>query len=315
MKKLVASVTIFLLTVSLCVSALAAEFPSRPVSVTNPFLPGGVVDLGWRPVSEGMTKALGQTIVNNVATGAGGVLGITKFAKGKADGYNVLLCSDGTFIATSKLRKVRYNVDDYVSLGAFAQAPQGLTCNKDETRWTDLKSFVAYAKAHPGELSMGLTGMLTQQHVSTLLMLERLGIELKLIPFDGELNSLAAVGSKHIDLTNASMLKNESIRVLALFGDKTDLYPEASTFKDAGYDIHWVVSWHLYVHKNTPQEQKKILTDALLKAASDPASQAILRSLGQIPTAIEPEKANKLMHDMKAFIDNQVAAGTLKPEK
>lgn len=315
MKKIASVLFIYAILMGTVFFAYAATFPSRPISVTNPFLPGGILDLCWRPVSEEMSKTLKQTIVNNIVSGAGGVIGISKFAQGKPGGYNILFCSDGTFIASSRLRKVRYNVDDYVSLGAFARTPNALACHKDETRWTDLKSFVEYAKAHPGELSIGQTGMMTQQHISTLMILDKLGIELKIVPFDGEMNTVAALSSKHIDLANASMLKNESIKVLGMLGDKCELYPNTPSFKDAGYDIYWATSLGLYVHKNTPIEDQKKLTEALIKGASAPFTKEHILSLSQIPVAFDADVANKAMSGIKQFIDAQIAAGKLTPEK
>lgn len=315
MKKITGIIFICTLLLGTAFSAYAASFPSRPISVTNPFLPGGLLDLCWRPVSEEMSKTLNQTIVNTVVPGAGGVIGISKFAQGKPGGYNILFCSDGTFISSSRLRKVRYNVDDYVSLGAFARTPNGIACHKDETRWTDLKSFVEYAKAHPGELSIGQTGMMSQQHISTLMIIDKLGIELKIVPFDGEMNTIAALSSKHIDLANGSMLKNESIRILGMLGDKCELYPNTPSFRDAGYDVYWVTSLGLYVHKNTPIEDQKKLTEALVKGASAPLSKDHIFSLSQIPVAFDAEVANKSMDDIKQFIDAQIAAGKLTPEK
>ena len=304
-----------LLLLCLASPALAAEFPSRTITVINAWLPGGIVEMSYRPVNEELIKILDNHIILSPNSGAGGLMGVSKALQGKPDGYNLLLTSDASLLTLSTLRKVRWSLDDFIPIGSYGSTSYGLAVKKGDPRFNTLEEFVAYAKAHSGELTVGISGMMGTEHVGAAMMMSALGIKMKIIPYDGALQAVGAVGTGHIDCTVTPILYNETISPLAGFGDERyPAYPELKTFREYGYDVEWGSNYGLFARKGTPAAQIAVLQQAMAKAVQKPAVLNNLPRVKMNPQFYLGQKWADLMVTRVKKVKDMIAQGVLVPE-
>lgn len=298
-------------------SALAAgNFPSRTINVINAWLPGGIGEMTYRPAGDELAKILKTNLVLVPSAGAGGLMGVNKALSSRPTGYNLLLTTDASLIGLSTLRKVRWNVDDFVPIGTLGSPSVGLAIRKGDPRFSTLEEFVAYAKAHPGELSGGQAGMLGTEHMNSAIVYNALGIDVKLVPFDGTLGVVAALSSGHIDCTVTSMLYYEGIQPLAGCGsERYPSFPDMPTLKEKGYDVDWGYSWGLFARKGTPPDQVKILADAMREAVK---SNAVLENLDNVkmnPDFMQGEEWANIIKERTKKVEGLIERGIIIPEK
>lgn len=297
-------------------TASAADFPSRSITVNNAWVPGGIVEMSYRPCGDELARLLNTNVVLNPASGAGGLMGVNKTLQGKKDGYNLLLTSDMSILGLSQLRKVRWNYDDFIPIGSYGTTSYGLVIKKGETRFTNLDEFIAYAKAHPGELSCGQSGMLGTEHIGSAMMKTALGIDYKFVPFDGALAAVAAVGSGHIDCAFTPMLYYDTITPIAGCGEERFKdYPDVPTFKEKGYNFTFDSSYGLFARKGTPEAQIKILRDAMLKAVNSEANLNNLPRVRMNPIFYIGEDWENLMKSRIENIHYLIKEGIIVPEE
>lgn len=316
MKMVVALCALLLASLTPAGGAAAANFPLRTISVYNAWVPGGIVEMSYRPVGDELARILNTNVVLVPSAGAGGLMGVNKALASKADGYNLLLTSDASLVTLSKLRRVRWNLDDFIPLGNYGTTSYGLVVKKDDSRFATLEDFIAYAKDHPGELSCGQSGMLGTEHVGSAMMLDALGLDIKLVPFDGTLPAVAALGSGHIDCAVSPMLYYETVRPLAAFSaERYAEYPALPTFREKGFDVEWGSSYGLFARKGTPPDQVKILVEALARAVRTESVLANLPNVRMNPDFAQGENWAKLMEERAAKVQGLVDAGVIVPEK
>ena len=305
-----------LASLALVGTAFADDFPTRSITVNNAWIPGGIVEMSYRPCGDELAKILKTNVVLNPASGAGGLMGVNKTLQGKKDGYNLLLTSDMSLVGLSQLRRVSWNFDDFIPIGSYGSTSYGLVIKKGEKRFTNLEEFVAYAKAHPGELSCGQSGMLGTEHIASAMMQKALGIDYKFVPFDGTLAAVAAVGSGHIDCAISPMLYYDTITPIAACGaERFKDYPEVPTFKEKGYDFTFDSSYGIFARKGTPEEQVRILREAMQKAVNSEANLQNLPRVRMNPIFYIGEDWENLMKDRAAELQELVKAGVIISEK
>ena len=297
--------------------ALAAgDFPTRTINVINAWLPGGIGEMAYRPVGDELAKILKTNVVLVPSAGAGGLMGVNKALTSRPNGYNLLLTTDASLIGLSTLRKVRWSMDDFIPVGSLGSPSVGLAIRKGDPRFSTFEEFVAYAKAHPGELSAGQTGMLGTEHLNSAIVYTALGIDVKLVPFDGTLAVVAALSSGHVDCTVTSMLYYEGIQPLAgCAGERYPTFPDMPTLKEKGYDVDWGYTWGLFARKGTPPDQVKVLADAMRQAVQSPAVLSNLDNVKVNPTFMQGEEWATAIRERTEKVKSLVAKGIIIPEK
>src|SRR5262245_1274880 len=140
--------------------AQADAYPSRPIKLIVPYAPGGVSDITGRIVAQKMTELLGQSMVVENRPGAGGMVGTGSVAKADTDGYTILLSSIGAYAIAPRLVKAPlYDpIKDFTPIAPLALAPTILTVNT-ALPFQNVKDLIAYAKANPGKLNYGSSGI------------------------------------------------------------------------------------------------------------------------------------------------------------
>jgi tripartite-type tricarboxylate transporter receptor subunit TctC len=223
-------------------AARASGYPERPVTFICPWPAGGTADQTMRALCSAAAKQLGQTIVVENKTGASGMLGLKAMATAKPDGYTIgqIPISVTRF---SQLGSVQ--IDPLKDLSFIART-SGQTFGiavPAGAPWKSLKDFVAFAKAHPAQVTYASAGIGGATHVGMEEFALAAGIQLNHIPFKGGAEALQAVLGGHVDMLADSSswaphVQSGKLRLLATWGEqRTGGFKDVPTLKDAGYNV------------------------------------------------------------------------------
>src|SRR3954468_24855713 len=181
-------------TAGLTAAALTAHgfaqeaYPSRPITMVNPFPPGGAADVVGRPFAAVMEPLLKQPVVIDTKAGAAGQVGAQFAANAKPDGYTLLLhiVSISGFEGVDKLfgRQPKFTRADFIPIARFTEGPMVLVVN-DQVPYKTLKEFVDDAKANPNKLIFSSSGLYGALHLPMALLIKAAGIQMKHLPTAG----------------------------------------------------------------------------------------------------------------------------------
>lgn len=252
----------------------SAEYPDRPVKIIVPWPAGGDTDNIFRPFAPLLQKALGQTVVIANVKGASGTVGERAAKSSPADGYTLFAAHDFIHSAYyTGVTDVRYTDFDPICL--VTATPSIITASP-KTPYNDWKGLYDYAKAHPGEVTVGASLGSTSQF-SMALVEKAAGLKLKYIPYDGLAPRMNAILGGHIDLTDSNLTQKAKVQAgllkfIAILSEKRNPeIPNVPTMKDLGYNVVYAVSRGLMVPKGTPAAAEAKLESACATAAKDPA--------------------------------------------
>src|SRR4051795_12237585 len=184
----------------LTASAAAQNYPTRPVTMVIPFAAGGPTDVLGRVVAAKMGESLGQTVVVENVTGAGGQTGGKRVADSAPDGYNFVIGTVGTHAQAQTLyKRPLYNSQtDFAPVGLIAQVPIMLVARKD-LPVKDFKEFVAYAKANQSKMQFGSAGAGSATHLGCVLLNYIIGVDITHVPYRGTGPALQDLAGGRID--------------------------------------------------------------------------------------------------------------------
>jgi tripartite-type tricarboxylate transporter receptor subunit TctC len=199
------SAMVVLIITSVGAAAHAQNYPTKPIKIVVPFPAGGTTDILARAVGFELTKAWGQQVIIDNRPGAGGNIGSEMVAKSAPDGYTLLMGTVGTHgINQALYAKLPFDpVKDFVPVTLVAAVPNVLVLNTtfaDKNKITDVKSFIAYAKANPGKLNMASSGNGTSIHLAGELFKAETGTYMLHIPYRGSAPALTDLISGQADL-------------------------------------------------------------------------------------------------------------------
>jgi tripartite-type tricarboxylate transporter receptor subunit TctC len=266
-------------------------YPSRPVTLVNPFPPGGAVDVVARPFAAVMEPLLKQPLVIETKAGAAGQVGGQFAANAKPDGYTLLMhiVSISGFAEVDKLfgRQVKFTRDDFIPVARLIADPMVLVVN-DKQPYKNLKEFVEDAKKRPNQLIFSSSGLYGALHLPTALFMKAAGIQMKHLPTAGGGPALTAILGNNsqvlvssIAAANAQM-KAGKLRALACFGGtRAPALPDVPTMKELGYDVEFYLWVGLFAPKGTPGNVITALRDATRKAAQADQFKTAMKNLGQ----------------------------------
>lgn len=285
--------------VTVFAAPLWAAYPDKPISLINPFTPGGAGDLGSRMIVEKMNEFLGQPVISNYKPGGGGSLAASFVAKSKPDGYTLLLGSTSPLVVSTILRKTDYKLEDFQILGIFAFNPNRIAVKAD-ARWKTLREFVKEAKKSPGKLMVGSYGKFTTSHFVIEKLSKEAGIQLNHVPYKGVPEAFAALLGGHVDAAvttgTGGLTDSPNVRVLAVAGEKRLAeHPETATFMEFGYPVGYVGYYFLCAPKGTPKEVVDRLSGAQRKVYEKYAKEIRegMKKLELVPNVPDPEEALK----------------------
>lgn len=287
--------------------AWADAYPSRPVRLVAPFTPGGSIDLTARIVGRWLSDRLGQEIVVENRPGAGGNVGTASVAASDPDGYTLLLCSVANAISATLYHKLSYDfMTDFVHIAGVSRAPNVMVVNPSVPART-VKEFIAYAKANPGKINMGSSGVGTSIHLSGALFMMMTGVSMLHVPYRGSAPMLTDLlgGQVQVAFDNLQPslphIKAGRLRALAVTtATRSDALPDVPPIADTvpGYEAS---TWNgVSAPKGTPAGIVAKLNSEINAGLNDAQVKAHLTDMGASPMPGSPADFARLI---KAEID------------
>ena len=280
--------------------AFAQTWPSKPIRLVVPLAPGGPSDLLARTMAQQLTPALGQPIVVDNRTGAGGTIGIDIVAKSPPDGYTLLLVASATLTITANLySKLPYDARrDVTPVSILAGGAYMLTVHPSLPLKT-VKELIALDKARPQDLNYGSGGTGTGPQMSMELLKLKTGMRITHIPYKGTGPMLIDHMAGHVQVSLSNMIatlpvvESKRLRPLAVSGDKRSRkVPELPTMGESGIPGFDDVSGHMImVPAGTPKDIIARLHRELVKALQAPEVVARLENEGAEIFGSTPEQA------------------------
>ena len=275
-------------------------YPSRPVKLIIPFVPGGQTDITARIVSNHVSQSLGQPIVIENRGGAGGSIGAELASKAPADGYTLLLATSSTHSTNPYIYpKLGYHaIDSFTPIAHLTVAPMALAVHAGQPIHS-VQELVAYAKAHPNKMNFGSAGVGSLSHIMGALFNRWADIDTVHVPYAGagpEMADLMA-GVLHMDWNALPVLrggaKGGGIRIIATtMSRRAKGLPDVPTVAEAGYPQMDAFSWTvLFGPAGTSPEVVKTVARAVSAALADATVISRLEELGAEPVPdTTPEK-------------------------
>jgi tripartite-type tricarboxylate transporter receptor subunit TctC len=267
--------------------AHAEDFPSRPVTMLVPFAAGGPTDTIARVIADRMGKSLGQAVVIENLTGAGGTIAAGRVARAAADGYTLDLATWSTHVVTPVIYKLQYDVfRDFDPVVWLTQTPLLLVSRKDIPA-SNLKELVAWLKAKPDPVLLGSAGGTDQ--VAGYLLQQQTGATMQVVPYRGLAPAMQDIMAGRIDILfdqpsdAVPQIKSGTIKGYAVTAEKrASVAPDIPTVDEAGLPGLHLTPWHsLWVPKGTPKDIVTKLNAAAMDALADPAVRQRLGDIGQ----------------------------------
>jgi tripartite-type tricarboxylate transporter receptor subunit TctC len=301
--------------------ASAQTFPSKPVRWIVPFAPGGNYDVTSRIVGEVMARRLGQTVLVDNRPGAGGVVGLEATVAAPADGYTVVMGSFSVIGIAPYMAGKPSMVPLFAPISLLTTVPTMIVTRAD-SRFADIKSALAEAKAKPGTVSIGHSGNGTINHVGILRLQANEDVKFNIIPYKGSGPGLADLMAGQIDLytdqltTSLPQIKAGKLKPLLILGpDRISQLPNAPSLKDIGtkpFDASTTAG--VLARAETPAAALDVLNAAVVAALKD---DEVVRKLVDLGAEVRPtSRADFAAHlkDMEAVVAELVKSGLLKPE-
>jgi tripartite-type tricarboxylate transporter receptor subunit TctC len=290
-------------------------YPSRSITMVNPFPPGGLSDTITRPLDAALETILKQPVILENKTGAAGAVGAHFVATAKPDGYTLLshLVSISGFAAVDRLfgRQPKFTNADFVPLARIVADPAVMMINAG-LPYKTLKELVEDAKANPSKLIFSSSGLYGASHVPTALFAKAAGnIQMRHLPTTGGGPAVAAVlggnASFFMSPTTIALphIRSGKVRALAVSGAaRAKPLPDVPTFKEQGYDLEYYFWAGLFAPKGTPDPVVAKLREAIKAAAHSTEYKGALDKLGQeLAYLDQPEFAQFWAADTKRTED------------
>ena len=303
----------------------AQSYPAKPITIVVPFSAGGPTDTLARIMSEPLRKILGQPVLVDNTTGAGGSIGTGKVARAAPDGYLVSIGHWGTHVVNGVYYSLPFNVlTDFEPVAMIASNPQ-VIISKLAVPAKNLKELLAWISANQGKVLMGTGGIGGASHMAAIYFQNAIGAKFQYVPYRGGAPAMQALLGGEIDLyvTQVSNITTQvragKIRAYAVTAKtRQAAAPEIPTVDEAGLPGLHTAVWHgIWLPKGTPREIITKLNAAIVETLADAAVRERFADLGQeIPTR-EQQTPEALFAHHKAEIDKWwplIRASGLKAE-
>src|SRR4051812_11849471 len=268
--------------------AAAQNFPSRPITIIVPFSAGGPSDAMARILAERMKVTLGETLLVENVTGAGGSVGVGRAVRSPPDGYTISFGHLGTHVANGAIYKLGYDlVADLEPVVLLPSNPM-IIVSKNAIPAKSLKELLAWLKARPTPATAGTAGAGSGSHIARLYFESATGIKLQYVPYRGTAPAMNDLIAGQIDLivdqtsNSINQVRAGTIRAYAVTDDKrVETAPDIPTAEEAGLKGFNMTLWSgMWVPKGTPKAIVAKLNAAAVEALNDPAVKKQLESQG-----------------------------------
>jgi tripartite-type tricarboxylate transporter receptor subunit TctC len=260
------------------IAAMAQSYPSKTITLVNPYAVGGPADLLARVLAKGLGEQLGQPVIVESKAGGGASIGAAFVAKAPNDGYTLLFGTSAAHVVTPAATSVPYDgIKDFDFIGIVANVPNVLTVHPD-IKANNLKEFIALAKIQPGKFSYVSAGLGSSPHIGMEMFKYKTGTFLLHIPYRGAAPASTdlVAGTVPVGMLNISgvqgFIKTNRLRALAYGGSKRSVnFPDVPTFGEAGLPDFISGSWYsLAAPAKTPVPVLDRLTKAMTTVLASP---------------------------------------------
>jgi tripartite-type tricarboxylate transporter receptor subunit TctC len=285
----------------LSAAAIGQSYPVKPVRIVVPYAPGGGVDIVARAVGQELTKRIGQTVLVENRTGAGGNVGSEFVAKAAPDGYTLLMASPANAINPSLYTKMPYEpMRDLVPIALIGSVPAVLIANRS-LPVQNVKQLVALAKSQPGALVYGSGGNGTTEHLAGEMFKTAAGVNMLHVPYKGGAQVMTDILGGQIALMFINQLAalpyvtSGRLKALAVASaERSPALPQVPTFAESGYpELKVSVWWGVMGPAALPKELVSQLNREIVAALASPDMKERLQALSARAIGGTPEEFAK----------------------
>lgn len=318
----VAAPALAVAAIALSGSALAQDYPDKPLRLVAPFAPGGSVDIVARIVSQKLTESLGQPVTVDNRSGASGMIGADLVAKSKPDGYTLLVNSSIHVIVPSLYPKITYDaVDDFIPVGQVTLVPMVMLTGAGQP-YKSVADVVAAGKAKPASLAYASAGSGSSAHLAGVVFNQVTGLSMTHIPYKGSGAAMGDVIGGQVplmfDALTAAMplINGGKMRALAVsLPQRSPILPDVPTFEELGMPQMNLSTWHgLWAPKDTPPAIVNKLSAEIVKMVKEPDTRDRIQALGGIPVGNTPAEFAAFQKAERAKWDKIVKDSGAKAE-
>jgi tripartite-type tricarboxylate transporter receptor subunit TctC len=291
-------------------AARADNYPSRVITLVVPYPAGGPTDTIARILAERMQTALGQTIIIENISGAGGSVGVGKVAHSPPDGYTLSIGHVQTHVFNPAIMKLDYDVvTDFAPVSLIADTPIWIIANNSVPAG-DVKGLIAWLKADNGKATMGTVGIGGPTDVAARIFEKETGTAFQIVPYRGGAPLLQDMLGGHIDFafgqaaTYLTYVQSGELKAYAVLQPKRWwAAPDVPTLDELGFHDIDASFWHgLWVPKGTPADVIARLNTAIRESLADPSVQEKFRKVGQEIWPVEDQTPQALAAKQQAEI-------------
>jgi tripartite-type tricarboxylate transporter receptor subunit TctC len=304
-------------------AAFAQAWPTKPIRLIVSYAPGGVTDVVARLVAQPLSEALGQSIVVENKPGAAGMIGAEVVAGAPPDGYTLLMYVDANTILPSIMKRVSFDpIKSFTPITILGRGSHVIVAHPSLPIRT-LAEMIAYAKAHPGDLSYASPGLGSPQSLSMEAIKTATGINIVHIPYKGGGQAIADVASGQVKLGVLGMapalphIQNGKLIALAVTGGKrSPLLPNVPTVAEAALPGFETAQWQgMAAPAGTPPEIVKRIHDELVRIMATPQVIERLTAIGMDnSTSPTPDDFGRFIASELARWPAVVKAAGIEPE-
>ena len=305
-------VVIAALALAASLARAADEYPARPVRVIVPFAPGGGTDVVGRILAQQLTLRLGQSFVIENRPAGSGIVGADLVAKAQGDGYTLLFAFSSLSSSAKLISHLPYDpTTDFAPVALATTSPLVMFLHPSVPA-TNLREFIAYAKANPGKLNYGSSGPGSSPHLATELLMSMAGIQMTHIPYKGIAPAITAQLANEVQMSLTPIavgmphVKAGRLRALASGGLKrSSAIPDVPTIDESGLPGFEVIGWWgMLAPAKTPRAVVLLLNREVRAALDVPEVKKSLVDQGMDPAGGSPEEFGSLIRaDMDKWGD------------
>jgi tripartite-type tricarboxylate transporter receptor subunit TctC len=310
MMKFRVATIVFISSLAGIASGAAQDYPSRPITMIVPFAAGGPTDALARVLGDRMRQSLGQTVVIENVTGAGGTIGVARAVRAAPDGYTLSIGHLGTHVINGAIYPLPFDlVNDLDPIALVASNPM-MIVSKNDVPAKNLKELIAWIKVNDGKVTAGTAGVGSGSHFSGIFFEQLIGTHLQFVPYRGTGPALLDLVAGQIDIivdqasNSLPQVKAGKIRAYAVTDQKRlGASPDIPTVAEAGLPALQIELWSgIWAPKGTPKDIIAKLNGAILEALADPAVKKRFAEVGLDVPPVAQQKPEALAAHQQAEV-------------
>ena len=299
----------------------AQGLPNKPVTLIVPFAPGGNLDVVARAIAPALEQNLGRNVIVDNRPGAGGVIGASAVSRAEPDGTTLLVTTPNAVVVLPKMTHTNYKLASFNPVGLVSTTALVIVVKGSDTRFKDVASLLAYARANPGKVAAGHAGPGTTNHMAMLQLEDAARIRLNQVPYKGSAPALVDLMGGQIDLvidqltSSAPHIQSGALRALAVMSRERDpALPKVPTLREAGLtNFEATTATGLLAPAGTPAAIVDTINGALRKALAEGSVRSRLLNVGSVARASTPQELLASLQGEDARAQALAASGRLKP--